>query len=318
MREVLFEVKELKKYFPLKHGGLLKAVDGVSFAIQKGETLGLVGESGCGKTTAGRCAVGLLERTAGDAFYKGFNVHELRGAGKKAYFKEVQTIFQDPYASLNPRKRVLDIIAEGIDIHRLAGSKKERTEMVGLLLNQVGLNREHASRYVHEFSGGQRQRIGIARALAVNPGFILCDEPISALDVSIQAQIVNLLERLQEERDLTYLFIAHDLTMVKHISNRIAVMYLGKIVELCPSNRLYQAPLHPYTKALMSAIPIPDPDVEMVRSRIRLEGDVPSPSNLPSGCRFAGRCPYAKEICRECEPQLKSAEPGHLTACHLY
>lgn len=318
MREVLFEVKELKKYFSLKQGGLLKAVDGVSFAIQKGETLGLVGESGCGKTTAGRCAVGLLERTAGDAFYKGLNVHELRGAGKKAYFKEVQTIFQDPYASLNPRKRVLDIIAEGIDIHRLAGSKKERTEMVGLLLDQVGLNREHASRYVHEFSGGQRQRIGIARALAVNPGFILCDEPISALDVSIQAQIVNLLERLQEERDLTYLFIAHDLTMVKHISNRIAVMYLGKIVELCPSNRLYQAPLHPYTKALMSAIPIPDPDVEMVRSRIRLEGDVPSPSNLPSGCRFAERCPYAKEICRECEPQLKSAEPGHLTACHLY
>ena len=318
MKEALFEVKELKKYFPMKHGGFLKAVDGVSFAIKKGETLGLVGESGCGKTTAGRCAVGLLERTGGDAFYKGLNVHELKGTAKKAYFKEVQTIFQDPYASLNPRKRVLDIIAEGIDIHRLAGSKKERAEMVGLLLDQVGLNREHASRYVHEFSGGQRQRIGIARALAVNPAFILCDEPISALDVSIQAQIVNLLERLQEERDLTYLFIAHDLTMVKHISNKIAVMYLGKIVELCPSDRLYQAPLHPYTKALMSAIPIPDPDVEKVRSRIHLEGDVPSPSNLPSGCRFAGRCPFAKDICKECEPPLAEAEPGHLAACHLY
>lgn len=318
MSETLFEVRDLKKYFPMKQKTVLKAVDGISFAIKEGETLGLVGESGCGKTTAGRTAVGLLNRTAGDAFFRGQNIHELRGAARKAYFKEVQTIFQDPYASLNPRKRVLDIIAEGIDIHHLAASRQERLEMVGTLLNQVGLSREHASRYVHEFSGGQRQRIGIARALAVNPSFILCDEPISALDVSIQAQIVNLLEQLQEERGLTYLFIAHDLTMVKHISTRIAVMYLGKIVEISPSDRMYEAPLHPYTRALLSAIPIPDPDVERGRGRTRLQGDVPSPTNLPPGCRFAGRCPFAKDICRKRQPELLEAEPGHLVACHLY
>lgn len=314
----LMEVRDLKKHFPMGRGSRLQAVDGVSFSIERGETLGLVGESGCGKTTCGRTAVGLLHKTGGTALYRGEDIHSLTGARRRDFTKQVQTVFQDPYASFNPRKRVLDIIADGIDIHKLAQSKQDRLDRVAQLLDQVGLNREHASRYIHEFSGGQRQRIGIARALAVGPEFILCDEPISALDVSIQAQIVNLLEKLQQERGLTYLFIAHDLAMVKHISTRIAVMYLGKIVEISPSAQLYESPLHPYTQALLSAIPIPDPDVERQRSRIRLEGDVPSPVNPPPGCRFQGRCKYAQQQCLENEPQLKQVAPGHFVACHLH
>nr|WP_279279986.1 oligopeptide/dipeptide ABC transporter ATP-binding protein [Pseudoflavonifractor sp. 524-17] len=310
------EVTELKKYFRVG-GGTLKAVDGVSFSIARGETLGLVGESGCGKTTCGRTCVGLYPKTAGQVRYRGQDVHRLRGSARKAFTKQVQTIFQDPYASLDPRLTVTDIIAEGIKNHNLCPGAKERRERVFDLLEQVGLNREHASRYIHEFSGGQRQRIGIARALAVDPEFIMCDEPISALDVSIQAQIVNLLIRLQRERDLTYLFIAHDLSMVKHISDRIAVMYLGVMVELTSSEELYTHPAHPYTKALLSAIPIPDPKVEERRVRTVLEGDVPSPINPPQGCRFCGRCAMATDRCAQERPQLREISPGHLAACHL-
>ncbi|NCE63266.1 ATP-binding cassette domain-containing protein [Pseudoflavonifractor sp. 524-17] len=315
-KELSLEVTELKKYFRVG-GGTLKAVDGVSFSIARGETLGLVGESGCGKTTCGRTCVGLYPKTAGQVRYRGQDVHRLRGSARKAFTKQVQTIFQDPYASLDPRLTVTDIIAEGIKNHNLCPGAKERRERVFDLLEQVGLNREHASRYIHEFSGGQRQRIGIARALAVDPEFIMCDEPISALDVSIQAQIVNLLIRLQRERDLTYLFIAHDLSMVKHISDRIAVMYLGVMVELTSSEELYTHPAHPYTKALLSAIPIPDPKVEERRVRTVLEGDVPSPINPPQGCRFCGRCAMATDRCAQERPQLREISPGHLAACHL-
>ncbi len=316
-KKPLLEVSHLKKYFSATGGGVVKAVDDVSFTIYKGETLGMVGESGCGKTTCGRTAMGLYDKTDGEVLFDGIDVHKLRGSDKLRFARRAQIIFQDPYASLDPRMTVADIIAEGIDIHGLAKSRRERTERVYQLLEMVGLNKEHANRFAHEFSGGQRQRIGIARALAVNPEFIMCDEPISALDVSIQAQVVNLLVKLQKEMGLTYLFIAHDLAMVKHISDRIAVMYLGTMVELAESARLYENPLHPYTQALLSAIPIPDPDIEENRDRIKLEGDIPSPINPPPGCRFAGRCRFATDKCRAESPMLREVEPGHFAACHL-
>lgn len=315
---VILEVKNLKKYFKVGNKDILKAVDDVSFFIREGETLGLVGESGCGKTTCGRTVIGMYDKSGGEVFYKGKSVHGLSRKDKKAFTKEVQIIFQDPYASLNPRMTVADIIAEGIDIHGLAKNKKDREERIYKALDQVGLNREHANRFVHEFSGGQRQRIGIARALAVEPKFILCDEPISALDVSIQAQAANLLIKLQKELGLTYLFIAHDLSMVKHISDRVAVMYLGSMAELAESEELYNNPKHPYTKALMSAIPIADPDVEESRERIMLSGDVPSPINTPIGCKFQGRCDKCMEICRKEVPEFKEVEKNHFVACHLY
>lgn len=318
--DVILDVQHLCKYFNVGKDQTLKAVDDVSFVIRKGETLGLVGESGCGKTTCGRTCIGIYDKTSGQVLYNGKDVHSLKGADKKAFKKEVQMIFQDPYASLDPRMTVADIVAEGIDIHGLAANKKERTEKIYHYLNLVGLNKEHANRFVHEFSGGQRQRIGIARALAVEPKFIVLDEPISALDVSIQAQIVNLLIKLQREMQLTYLFVAHDLSMVKHISDRVAVMYLGSMVEVTTSEDLYANPMHPYTKALLSAIPIPDPKVEMEResTRIKLTGDVPSPINPAPGCRFKGRCPYATERCGESVPKLKDIGGGHMVACHLY
>lgn len=315
-REKLVEIKELKKHFNVKGNQILKAVDGISLDIFKGETVGFVGESGCGKSTAGRTIMRLYEPTAGEVFFQGENVYKKNGKEMLKIRRNMQMIFQDPYASINPRMTCGDVIGEAIDIHNLAKGKA-RQERIYELLNLVGLSKEHASRFAHEFSGGQRQRIGIARALAVEPQFVIADEPISALDVSIQAQVVNLLEDLQNELGLTYLFIAHDLAMVKHISNRIAVMYLGKIVELSESNELYKTPLHPYTQALLSAIPIPDPEVEESRQRIILEGDVPSPINPPSGCRFRTRCRYAKPECAEQEPVLKDAGNGHMVACHL-
>ena len=316
MSEKILEVKNLKKYF--KSGkGTLKAVDDVSFFINKGETLGVVGESGCGKTTTGRTAIGILNKTDGQVLYKGKDVHSLKGADKKAFTKEVQIIFQDPYSSLDPKMRVHDIIAEGLRAHKMCKSKDEERKVVQDLLTTVGLNAEHATRYVHEFSGGQRQRIGIARALAVEPEFIVCDEPISALDVSIQAQIVNLLIRLQKEKGLTYMFIAHDLSMVKHISDRVAVMYLGTVAEITDSNSLYRNPLHPYTQALLSAIPIPDPEVEEKKERIKLDGELPSPIDPPAGCRFKGRCKHATDICGRERPQLREVETGHYVACHM-
>ena len=316
MSEKILEVKNLKKYF--KSGkGTLKAVDDVSFFINKGETLGVVGESGCGKTTTGRTAIGILNKTDGQVLYKGKDVHSLKGADKKAFTKEVQIIFQDPYSSLDPKMRVHDIIAEGLRAHKMCKSKDEERKVVQDLLTTVGLNAEHATRYVHEFSGGQRQRIGIARALAVEPEFIVCDEPISALDVSIQAQIVNLLIRLQKEKGLTYMFIAHDLSMVKHISDRVAVMYLGTVAEITDSNSLYRNPLHPYTQALLSAIPIPDPEVEEKKERIKLDGELPSPIDPPAGCRFKGRCKHAADICGRERPELREVETGHYVACHM-
>lgn len=315
---IILEVKNLKKYFKIGSKDILKAVDDVSFAIKEGETLGLVGESGCGKTTCGRTVIGMYDKTEGEILYNGKPIDKLKGKDKKQFNKDVQIIFQDPYASLNPRMTVADIISEGIEIHGLAKSREAKNKRVYELLEQVGLNKEHANRFVHEFSGGQRQRIGIARALAVEPKFILCDEPISALDVSIQAQIANLLIKLQKELGLTYLFIAHDLSMVKHISDRVAVMYLGSMVELADSDVLFNNPKHPYTEALMSAIPIADPDVEENRKRIMLEGDVPSPINTPKGCKFQGRCSKCMEICRNIEPELKEIEKDHFVACHLY
>ena len=312
----LLQVSHLCKYFSAS-GGTVKAVDDVSFTIYRGETLGMVGESGCGKTTCGRTAMGLYDKTSGEVLFDGIDVHTLRGAKKREFSRRAQIIFQDPYASLDPRMTVADIIAEGLDIHGLCRSKAERAARVYELLEMVGLNREHANRFAHEFSGGQRQRIGIARAFAVNPEFIMCDEPISALDVSIQAQIVNLLVQLQRKMGLTYLFIAHDLAMVKHISDRIAVMYLGTLVELTASETLYDKPMHPYTQALLSAIPIPDPDIEESRERIKLEGDIPSPVDPPAGCRFAGRCRMACDRCRQEAPALREIEDGHFVACHL-
>lgn len=312
----LLEVKNLKQYFPVKNGFgktiPLKAVDDVSFAIKPGETLGLVGESGCGKTTVGRTLLRLYKPTAGEIYFNGRQVTDKNMRGLR---KEMQMVFQDPYSSLNPRMTVEDIIGEPLDVHHLYGSKKERRDKVLDLMELVGLNAEHARRYAHEFSGGQRQRIGIARALAVNPKFIVCDEPVSALDVSIQAQVINMFEDLQKKLGVAYLFIAHDLLVVHHISNRIAVMYLGKIVEIADADDLNTNPVHPYTQSLLSAIPVPDPREARRRSRIVLEGDVPSPMNMPEGCAFRTRCRYATEQCAEECPSLTDRGNGHFAAC---
>lgn len=322
MEKTLLEVKGLKKYFPIKKAFLkkqsyLKAVDDISFTLKDGETLGLVGESGCGKTTAGRTIIRLYSPTAGQIIYEGTDIAKLKEENIIQFRKKIQMIFQDPYASLDGRMTVGDIIGEAMDIHKLyrGGEKKDKIEE---LLTMVGLNRSYINRYAHEFSGGQRQRIGIARALAVDPKFVICDEPISALDVSIQAQVVNMLEELQEKLGLTYLFIAHDLSMVKHISDRIGVMYLGKFAELGESNEIYTNPLHPYTQALLSSIPIPDPLGTRKRERIVLHGEIPSPIDPPSGCRFRGRCKYAKDICSKEEPEMKDIGNNHFVACHLY
>jgi oligopeptide transport system ATP-binding protein len=319
-QDVLLEIKDLKKYFPItrgifqRHVGDVKAVDGVSFNIYRGETLGLVGESGCGKSTTGRTILQLYRPTAGEIYLDGVNLPALKGSGLQQMRRRMQMIFQDPYASLNPRMTVGSIIGEPLEIYKISRGK-EKQGRVEELLQLVGLNPYFASRYPHEFSGGQRQRIGVARALALQPDFMICDEPIAALDVSIQAQVVNLLEGLQDRFGLTYLFIAHDLSMVRHISNRVAVMYLGKIVELTDRNTLYTSPLHPYTASLLSAVPIPDPVIEEQRQRIILEGDVPSPSNPPVGCNFNSRCPIAKDVCFEQDPEFKEEAPGHHVAC---
>ena len=325
--DVLLEVKDLKMYFPITKGIIIqrkiadvKAVDGISFNIKRGETLGLVGESGCGKSTTGRAILQLYRPTAGSVKFEGKELTTMKGEELRRQRREMQMIFQDPYASLNPRLTVGNIVGEPLEVHNLAKGK-EKQERVQELLKLVGLNPYFINRYPHEFSGGQRQRIGIARALAVNPKFIVADEPISALDVSIQAQIVNLLEDLQADLGLTYLFIAHDLSMVRHISDRVAVMYLGKIVELTDHETLYENPLHPYTKALLSAVPIPDPYIEEKRKRIVLEGDVPSPTNPPSGCNFRTRCPEVMDICAVEEPEWKNVgteDREHWVACHLY
>ena len=316
-KEVLLSVKHLKKYFNVGKNAVLKAVDDVSFDIYKGETLGMVGESGCGKTTCGRTCIGLYDRTDGQVLYKGKDVHRMPRKELQHFKKEVQMVFQDPYGSLDPRMTVAEIVAEGLDIHHLAKNQQERRQWIYECLEMVGLNREHANRFVHEFSGGQRQRIGIARALAVNPEFIVLDEPISALDVSIQAQIVNLLIDLQKKMGLTYLFVAHDLSMVKHISDRIAVLYLGALVELAPAEELFANPKHPYTQALLSAIPVPDPDVEQERSKVRvhLEGELPSPINPAPGCKFCSRCRYATEACATEAPAMREVSEGHFVAC---
>jgi len=319
--EILIEVKDLKMWFPItqgiiiqRHVGDIKAVDGVSFFIRRGETLGLVGESGCGKTTTGRAILQLYRPTGGEVLFEGKDLTKMKGEELRRMRRRMQMIFQDPYASLNPRMTVGGIIGEPLEVHKLAG-RKERKERVEELLRLVKMNPYFVNRYPHEFSGGQRQRIGVARALAVNPDFIVCDEPISSLDVSIQAQIINLLEELQEEFNLTYLFIAHDLSVVRHISDRVAVMYLGKIFELTDRDELYRNPLNPYTQALLSAVPIPDPVVEEKRERIILTGDVPSPANPPAGCNFSARCPVVMEICKEKEPEFKEVGGEHWVAC---
>ncbi|WP_058486595.1 ABC transporter ATP-binding protein [Defluviitalea phaphyphila] len=316
-KEVLVKVRNLKKYFEVDKNVYLKAVDDISFDIYRGETLGLVGESGCGKSTTGRTIINIYKADGGSVEFDGIDIYKLKGKQKKEFTKRAQMIFQDPYASLNPRMLVSNIIAEGIDVHNLLKGE-ERKKRIQELLELVGLNKEHANRFPHEFSGGQRQRIGIARALAVNPEFIVCDEPISALDVSIQAQVVNLLEDLQKKMGLTYLFIAHDLSMVRYISDRIAVMYLGSMMELADSDELYENTLHPYTKALLSAIPIPDPKVQRERQRIVLKGDVPSPINPPKGCKFADRCSMATEKCKMERPNFEEVKPGHYVACHYW
>lgn len=322
--DVIVQIKDLKMYFPItqgiifqQHVGDVKAVDGITFDIHRGETLGLVGESGCGKSTTGRAILQLHRPTAGQVIFEDTDITEAKGEELRKIRRQMQMIFQDPYASLNPRMTVGGIVAEPLEVHNiLKGS--ERREKVKELLEVVGLNPYFINRYPHEFSGGQRQRIGVARALALNPDFIVCDEPISALDVSIQAQVINMLEDLQSEFDLTYLFIAHDLSVVRHISDRIAVMYLGKIAELTDRDSLYANPLHPYTQALLSAVPIPDPVVEEKRQRIILEGDVPSPANPPKGCNFCTRCPKVFDTCYEVNPEFREIEPGHWVACHLY
>ena len=314
----LVEVKNLKEYFNISTGMFrskpLKAVDDVSFAIRQGETLGLVGESGCGKTTVGRTLLHLYKPTAGEVWFKGKKIETK--ADILEYRKKSAMVFQDPYSSLNPRMTVSDIIGEPLDIHKMYANKKEREEKILELMNRVGLNSEHANRYAHEFSGGQRQRIGIARALATSPEFVVCDEPVSALDVSIQAQVINMFDELQDQMNLTYLFIAHDLLVVRHISDRIAVMYLGKMVELADAKEIYDHPLHPYSKSLMSAVPVPDPKVARANQRVVLSGDIPSPLNAPSGCPFRTRCPYACDACAESMPELKEVSSGHFVACH--
>jgi oligopeptide transport system ATP-binding protein len=321
-QKTLIEVKDLKMYFPVTKGivlrrkvGDVKAVDGLTFSIKEGETLGLVGESGCGKSTTGRALIQLYKPTAGEVNFRGIDLTKLPAEEMRRTRRKVQMIFQDPYASLNPRMTVGDIIAEPIMVHKLRQGKDEVRKRVEELLALVGLNPYFINRYPHEFSGGQRQRIGIARALAVEPEFVVCDEPVSALDVSIQAQVLNLLEELQEKLGLTYLFIAHGLAAVKHISDRVAVMYLGKMVEISDGNELYKNPVHPYTQALLSAVPIPDPDIERTRTRIILTGDVPSPLNPPSGCRFHTRCPIAIDKCKQDEPPMNDIGSGHMVAC---
>jgi oligopeptide transport system ATP-binding protein len=321
-KEVVLKIQNLKKYFPIRRGvfqrhvGDVKAVDGVSFNVYRGETLGLVGESGCGKTTTGRTIIRLYEPTDGQVDFMGDDLAALSGSDLRDMRRKMQMVFQDPYASLSPRMNVLGIVAEPLEVHKVA-SGKEKKERVADLLEMVGLDPAFMNRYPHEFSGGQRQRIGLARALALNPDMIICDEPISALDVSIQAQVVNLLEDLQERLGLTYIFIAHDLSMVRHISDRVAVMYLGKIVELTDRDSLYNNPLHPYTQALLSAVPVPDPVVEEKRQRILLEGDLPSPANPPHGCNFNTRCPRAIDVCFEAEPEFIEVGEEHYCACHL-
>lgn len=316
MTEPLISVKNVKKYFNVG-SGLLKAVDDISFDIYEKETLGLVGESGCGKSTTGRTITRLYEPSGGEVIFKGQNIYKLSRHDMQEVRKDFQIIFQDPYASLNPRMTVEDIVAEPLDVHQTYKNHDERTDRVMELLRLVGLGEEHALRFPHEFSGGQRQRVGIARSLALNPKFIVCDEPISALDVSIQAQVVNLLKNLQESMGLTYMFIAHDLSMVRYISDRVGVMYLGHMMELAESDELYTHPIHPYTKALLSAIPIPDPQIQRTRKRIMLEGDVPSPIDPKPGCRFVDRCSYAVDKCRKETPVLLEKSPKHFAACHV-
>ena len=314
----IVEVRNLKEYFNINMGMFrtkpLKAVDNVSFAIQPGETLGLVGESGCGKTTVGRTILHLYKPTGGEVLYKGRKIQTK--ADIQAFRNKASMVFQDPYSSLNPRMTVADIIGEPLDVHKLYSSRQERQERILELMGYVGLNSEHAARYAHEFSGGQRQRICIARALALNPEFVVCDEPVSALDVSIQAQVINMFAELQEKFGLTYLFIAHDLLVVRHISDRIAVMYLGKMVELADANEIYDHPLHPYSKSLLSAVPVPDPKIARANQRIVLSGDIPSPLNAPSGCPFRTRCPYACDKCAESMPDFQEVSAGHFVACH--
>ncbi|GAA0605138.1 ATP-binding cassette domain-containing protein [Virgibacillus siamensis] len=318
MNEKILEVNTLRKYFDMGKGTKLQAVNDVTFHINKGETFGLVGESGCGKSTIGRTIMGLYDKTSGNVLYDGNDVHAMSEKERFGFYRNMQMVFQDPYASLNPRSTVREVIGEPMEVHGMFKNKREQMDRIYMLLEEVGMNRDHANRYPHEFSGGQRQRIGIARALALDPDFIIADEPISALDVSVQAQVVNLLKELQEDKGLTFLFIAHDLSMVKQISDRIGVMYLGNMVELTKSEALYNNPLHPYTQALLSAIPIPDPDMEDSRERIILHGELPSPINPPSGCVFRTRCPMAMDICSVQKPEWQEIEQDHYVACHLY
>ncbi|MDO5546405.1 MAG: dipeptide ABC transporter ATP-binding protein [Eubacteriales bacterium] len=317
-QDMLVEVKHLKEYFNINTGMFsskpLKAVDDVSFSIRRGETLGLVGESGCGKTTVGRTLLHLYKPTDGEIWFDGKQIVTRKDIAE--YRQKTAMVFQDPYSSLNPRMTVADIIGEPLDVHKMYSSEAERKERILELMAQVGLNSEHANRYAHEFSGGQRQRIGIARALATKPQFVVCDEPVSALDVSIQAQVINMFDELQDQMGLTYLFIAHDLLVVRHISDRIAVMYLGKMVELADAKEIYDHPLHPYTRSLMSAVPLPDPKMARENKRIVLSGDIPSPLNAPSGCPFRTRCPYASEVCAQSMPEFKDVGGGHFVACH--
>lgn len=316
-REVLVELQNLDEFFAIGKGKVVRAVEDVSFKIYKGETFGLVGESGCGKTTCGRTIINLYKATNGKILFEGRDISTISKKEMKSFKKKAQMIFQDPYSSLDPKMTIGDIISEGIRVHFRELSEKEVQERVTDLLKTVGLNAEHGARFPHELSGGQRQRIGIARALGVEPSFIVCDEPISALDVSIQAQVVNLLIELQEKKSLTYLFISHDLSMVKHISDRIGVMYLGSMVEISPKDKLYARPLHPYTQALISAIPIPDPKVSS-KDRVKLEGEIPSPIHAPKGCKFSTRCRYCGDKCKECRPELREVAENHFVACHLY